>query len=275
MHYRPRTAILNNLEFDHADIFENLAAIEKQFHHLVRIMPSEGLVVANGRSEALDRVLAKGCWSALERFDVQDGWMLTADDEVLCGGGSFGRLRLAMPGRYNGLNALAAVAAARSVGVAPEKALEALAAFAGVKRRMEVRGIEDGVTVIDDFAHHPTAIAETIHAVRSRMTSGRLLAVLEPRSNTMKLGTMKDRLADSLREADEVFCYAGRGVAWEPADVLEVMGERAFCTHELELLVKAVLKAARPGDTVLCMSNGAFGGIHEKLLKGLAERRAA
>ena len=275
VHYRPRTAILNNLEYDHADIFENLAAIEKQFHHLVRIMPSEGLVVANGRCEALDRVLAKGCWSALERFDSQNGWSLSDDGKAAFEGRSFGRLQLGMPGRYNELNALAAVAAARSVGVPPEKSLEALAAFAGVKRRMEVRGVEDGVTVIDDFAHHPTAIAETIHAVRSRMTSGRLLAVLEPRSNTMKLGTMKDRLAGALREADEVFCFAGKGVAWEPAEVLDVMGERAFCTHDLDVLVEAVLKEARPGDTVLCMSNGAFGGIHGKLLAGLAGRRDA
>ena len=275
VHYRPRTAILNNLEYDHADIFENLAAIEKQFHHLVRIMPSEGLVVANGRCEALDRVLAKGCWSALERFNSQDGWSLSDDGEAAFEGRSFGRLQLGMPGRYNELNALAAVAAARSVAVPPEKSLEALAAFAGVKRRMEVRGVEDGVTVIDDFAHHPTAIAETIHAVRSRMTSGRLLAVLEPRSNTMKLGTMKDRLAGSLHEADEVFCFAGKGVAWEPAEVLDVMGERAFCTHDLDVLVEAVLKEARPGDTVLCMSNGAFGGIHGKLLAGLACRREA
>ncbi len=275
VHYRPRTAILNNLEYDHADIFENLAAIEKQFHHLVRIMPSEGLVVANGHCEALDRVLAKGCWSKLERFDVPNGWMLSEDGEVSFEGRSFGCLKLAMPGRYNGLNALAAVAAARSVGVMPEQAVEALASFAGVKRRMEVKGIEDGVTVIDDFAHHPTAIAETIHAVKSRLASGRLLAVLEPRSNTMKLGTMKSRLADALGEADEVFCYAGKGVAWEPAEVLDVMGGRAFCTHDLDELVKAVLREARPGDTVLCMSNGAFGGIHGKLLSGLAERFGA
>lgn len=221
-------------------------------------------------------MLAKGCWSALERFDSpQDGWSLSDDGEAAFEGRSFGRLQLGMPGRYNELNALAAVAAARSVAVPPEKSLEALAAFAGVKRRMEVRGVEDGVTVIDDFAHHPTAIAETIHAVRSRMTSGRLLAVLEPRSNTMKLGTMKDRLAGSLHEADEVFCFAGKGVAWEPAEVLDVMGERAFCTHDLDVLVEAVLKEARPGDTVLCMSNGAFGGIHGKLLAGLACRREA
>ena len=231
--------------------------------------------MANGRCEALDRVLAKGCWSALERFDSQNGWSLSDDGKAAFEGRSFGRLQLGMPGRYNELNALAAVAAARSVGVPPEKSLEALAAFAGVKRRMEVRGVEDGVTVIDDFAHHPTAIAETIHAVRSRMTSGRLLAVLEPRSNTMKLGTMKDRLAGALREADEVFCFAGKGVAWEPAEVLDVMGERAFCTHDLDVLVEAVLKEARPGDTVLCMSNGAFGGIHGKLLAGLAGRRDA
>lgn len=272
VHYRPRTAILNNLEYDHADIFENLAAIEKQFHHLVRIMPTEGLVVANGRCEALDRVLQKGCWSRLERFDADEGWALTQDNAVFCDGRPVGRLEISMPGRYNALNAVAAIAAARSVGVEPEVALEALAEFSGVKRRMEVKGVEDGVTVIDDFAHHPTAIAETIHAVRSRLTSGRLLAVLEPRSNTMKLGTMKDRLADALREADAVYCYAGKGVAWEPAEALAVMGEHAWATHDFDALIERILGDARPGDTILCMSNGAFGGIHNRLLQGLSGR---
>ena len=273
VHYRPRTAILNNLEYDHADIFENLAAIEKQFHHLVRIMPSEGLVVANGRCEALDRVLHKGCWSRRERFDVPEGWSLDEAGEVRFEGRSVGTLSLTMPGRYNALNAVAAAAAARSVGVPPEASLAALADFAGVKRRLEVKGTEDGVTVIDDFAHHPTAIAETIHALRSRVGDARILAVLEPRSNTMKLGTMKARLAGSLAEADKVFCYAGRGVSWEPAEALAEMGDRAFTTHNLDELIARVLSEAKLGDTILCMSNGAFGGIHGKLLDGLRARR--
>ena len=174
-----------------------------------------------------------------------------------------------MPGRYNELNALAAVAAARSVGVPPEKSLEALAAFAGVKRRMEVRGVEDGVTVIDDFAHHPTAIAETIHAVRSRMTSGRLLAVLEPRSNTMKLGTMKAELPASLAQADRVFCY-GAQLGWNPADALAPLGGKAETFDDLDALVARVAAVARPGDQVLVMSNGGFGGVHGKLLQALA-----
>lgn len=276
VHYRARTAILNNLEFDHADIFENLAAIEKQFHHMVRTISRRGLVVANGRCEALDRVLAMGCWTPVERFDVPQGWSLADDDETVAfEGRPVGRLSLGMPGRYNALNAVAAMAAARHVGVSPDTALKALAAFAGVKRRLEVKGCRAGVTVIDDFAHHPTAIEETVGALRRRVSGGRILAVIEPRSNTMKLGTMKDRLPGSLAAADRVFCYAGPGVSWDPADVLCVMGDKAFCTRDFDALLSAVLKQARDGDTVLCMSNGAFGGIHEKLLSALAAREEA
>ncbi len=275
VHYRPRTVILNNLEYDHADIFENLAAIEKQFHHLVRIIPSEGLVVANARAEALDRVLAKGCWSKLEKFDITEGWSLSEDRVVSFEGKEIGPMHLEMPGRYNALNAMAAMAAARHVGVDPSAALEALARFAGVKRRLEIKGSANGVTVIDDFAHHPTAIQETIGALRERIGSERLLAVLEPRSNTMKLGTMKNRLAGSLAGADLVFCYAGKGVDWDPADALRPLGEKAFTTHDLDQLIETVIAAARPGDKILCMSNGAFGGIHGKLLAKLAEKASA
>lgn len=275
VHYRPRTAILNNLEYDHADIFENLAAIEKQFHHLVRIIPSEGLVVANARAEALDRVLEKGCWSRLEKFDTPEGWMLSEDRTVYFEGRAIGPMALGMPGRYNALNAMAAMAAAAHVGVDPAESLDALSRFAGVKRRLETKGSEMGVTVIDDFAHHPTAIEETIGALRERIGGKRLLAVLEPRSNTMKLGTMKDRLAGSLAAADLVFCYAGKGVGWEPAEALSPLGEKAFTTHDLELLIDRVVAEARTGDTVLCMSNGSFGGIHEKLLAKLAQKASA
>ena len=274
VHYRPRTAILNNLEYDHADIFENLAAIEKQFHHLLRTIPGEGLVVSNARAEALERVLAKGCWSQVERFDSDGGWSLSDNGVVGFGGREIGRMQLQMPGRYNALNAVAAMAAARHVGVSPEVSLEALSRFTGVKRRLEVKGRVNGVSVIDDFAHHPTAIAETVGALREKIASGRLLAVLEPRSNTMKLGTMKERLADSLAEADLVFCYAGQGVGWEPSEALQSLGEKVFTTHELDELIEAVVKEAVPGDTVLCMSNGSFGGIHGKLLKKLSEKEA-
>lgn len=274
VHYRPRTAILNNLEYDHADIFENLAAIEKQFHHLLRTIPEVGLVVSNARAEALERVLAKGCWSQVERFDSDGGWSLSDNGVVGFGGREIGRMQLQMPGRYNALNAVAAMAAARHVGVSPEVSLEALSRFTGVKRRLEVKGRVNGVSVIDDFAHHPTAIAETVGALRGKIASGRLLAVLEPRSNTMKLGTMKERLADSLAEADLVFCYAGQGVGWEPSEALQSLGEKVFTTHELDELIEAVVKEAVPGDTVLCMSNGSFGGIHGKLLKKLSEKEA-
>lgn len=279
VHYRPRVAILNNLEYDHADIFPDLGAIETQFHHLVRIMPSEGLVVANARSGALDRVLGRGCWSRLERFDAAPGtpagWSLDGEGTVAFEGRAFGRLEVPMPGRYNALNALAAVAAARAAGVEPEAALRALACFPGVHRRQEVRGEADGCLVIDDFAHHPTAIRETIAGVRGRWPGRRLLAVLEPRSNTMKLGTMKDALAGALAGADEVFCYAGAGVRWSPEEALAALGPRAFVTRDFEALVRTVLDAARPGDLLLCMSNGGFGGIHGRLLEGLRAKEPA
>lgn len=281
VHYRPRTAILNNLEYDHADIFPNLAAIETQFHHMVRTMPSEGLVVANAQAPALDRVLERGCWSMVERFDVKQGetgWALTETNDVVLNGEVLGHLTLGMPGRYNALNALAAIAAARSVGVAPTQALAALARFSGVKRRQEVKGVEDGVTVIDDFAHHPTAIEETLKAVEGKYPGQRVLAVLEPRSNTMKLGTMKDRLAGALESASKVFCYAGASVQWEPHEALAPLGEKVFTTHDFEALLAAIMAEVRPGDVILCMSNGAFGGIHPKLLallKARADTRAA
>ena len=277
VHYRPRTAVLNNLEFDHADIFENLAAIEKSFHHLVRTIPSEGLVVAHAGAETLARVIKMGCWTPVEWFDGPAGaertWSLSSTNDLVFEGKCVGRIEIAMPGRYNALNAAAAVAAARSVGVEPEAALDALSRFPGVHRRQEVKGEAWGCRVIDDFAHHPTAIRETIHAVRRTVPEGgRLFAILEPRSNTMKLGAMKAKLADALAEADRVFCYAGPGVRWEPAQALSPLGAKAFTTHDFDALVSSVLEAARPGDVLLCMSNGGFGGIHGKLLAGLRAR---
>src|SRR5690554_3610801 len=230
VHYRPRTAVLNNLEFDHADIFADLTAIETQFHHLVRTVPRSGRLIVNAAEASLDRVLARGCWSEVERFGDGAPWQVAeAGDEVaafLLDGRELGRARMPLPGLHNRSNALAAIAAARHAGVPPEAAIEALEDFDGVRRRMEVRGVARGVTVYDDFAHHPTAIALTVDGLRRREPGGRILAVLEPRSNTMKMGTMKAQLPASLEAADAVFCYA-QGLDWDVAAALEPLGERA------------------------------------------------
>jgi len=281
VHYFPRTAVLNNLEYDHADIFADLAAIETQFHHLVRGVPGRGRLVVNGADAALARVLARGCWSELEKFGIDDGWHAQAIEEgaqhafdVALGAEVFGRLHLPLAGAHNRSNALAAIAAARHAGVAPAVAIEALHRFGGVRRRLEVRGVAGGVTVYDDFAHHPTAIETTVSGLRRRVGKARILAVLEPRSNTMKLGTMSALLPASLQEADLVFCYGARSgknaLGWEPAQALAPMGARARGFDDLEALVQSVISAARPGDHVLVMSNGGFGGVHEKLLSALA-----
>jgi UDP-N-acetylmuramate: L-alanyl-gamma-D-glutamyl-meso-diaminopimelate ligase len=281
VHYFPRTAVLNNLEYDHADIFADLAAIETQFHHLVRGVPARGRLVVNGTDVVLERVLARGCWSELERFGVDRGWQAQAVEEgaqhafdVAFDGQVFGRLLLPLAGAHNRSNALAAIAAARHAGVDPAAAIEALQRFGGVRRRLEVRGAAGGVTVYDDFAHHPTAIETTVAGLRRRVGAARILAVLEPRSNTMKLGTMSALLPASLQEADLVFCYGARSgrnaLGWEPALALAPLGARARCFDDLEVLVRSVTAAACPGDHVLVMSNGGFGGIHEKLLSALA-----
>lgn len=276
VHYRPWTAVLNNLEYDHADIFENLAAIEKQFHHLLRTIPSSGLVIANAQSPALERVLAQGCYSRLERFNDNHGWSIDEERVVRLGGQSLGRLEMPAPGRHNASNALAAVAAARDAGIDPLEAIAAMKSFAGVKRRLEVKGEAAGVVVYDDFAHHPTAIEETIAALRSQLgPKRRILSVFEPRSNTMKLGTMKARLPQALSDADRVFCYRGPGVDWDPAIALLPLGMKASTfSGAVEDLAQAVATAARKGDVVLCMSNGSFGGIHQKILDELAKRQA-
>jgi len=281
VHYFPRTAVLNNLEFDHADIFPDLAAIETQFHHLVRGVPGRGRLIVNGADTSLARVLARGCWSELEHFDAESGWHATAVEEgaqhafdVAFGGEAFGRLHLPLAGSHNRSNALAAIAAARHAGVAPAIAIEALQGFGGVRRRLEVRGVAGGVTVYDDFAHHPTAIETTLAGLRRRVGGARILAVLEPRSNTMKLGTMSARLPESLQAADLVFCYGARSgrnaLGWEPAQALAPMGARARSFDDLDALVRSAVAAARPGDHVLVMSNGGFGGVHDRLLSALA-----
>lgn len=276
VHYGARTAILNNLEFDHADIFSDLAAIETQFHHFIRILPKSGLIVANAAEASLKRVLERGCWTPVEWFGDADGWSLgeLAQDgscAVSFAGSEVGRLRLALAGAHNRANALAAVAAARHAGVPVAAALDALAHFGGVKRRLEIRGTARSVTVYDDFAHHPTAISATIAGLRQRINGGRILAVLEPRSNTMKLGVMKAQLPDSLREAELTFCYAA-GLGWDVRGALQPLGERAQVFEDIGALVAAVLAAAREGDHVLVMSNGGFCGVHGRLLEALAAR---
>jgi len=273
VHYRARTAILTNLELDHVDIFPDLAAIETQFHHFVRTLPRAGLVVANGADAALARVLARGCWSRLEKLGVPEGWTaeLGPDErfEVLWQGAPQGRVAWSLMGDHNRANALAAIAAARDVGVAPEVAIEALNLFRGVKRRMELGGRAAGVTVYDDFAHHPAAIATTLAGLRRKVGAGRILAVLEPRSNTMKLGVMKGELVASLAAADVAFCYTAN-LGWDVAAALAPLGARARCSADLDALVAAIVGEARRGDTVVVMSNGGFGGIQEKLLARLA-----
>ncbi|MBI5926891.1 MAG: UDP-N-acetylmuramate:L-alanyl-gamma-D-glutamyl-meso-diaminopimelate ligase [Aquabacterium sp.] len=276
VHYRPRTAILNNLEFDHADIFADLAAIETQFHHLVRTVPGTGRLVVNAREESLDRVLARGCWSDVARFGVRGdtpGFRARGEPhsfDVLKAGVLVGRVEWALQGEHNQMNALAAIAAAEHVGVTPQQACEALGQFANVKRRMEVKGEVRGITVYDDFAHHPTAIRTTVDGLRRKLAPGtRILAVFEPRSNTMKLGTMKALLPWSLEEADLAFCHSG-GLGWDANEALVEMGERAIVADTIDSLVAKVVKHAKPGDQVLCMSNGGFGGVHDKLLKALA-----
>jgi len=273
--------VLNNLEYDHADIFPDLAAIETQFHHLVRTVPGIGRVIVNGREAALQRVLARGCWSEREDFGVaagQPGWSLqTHDDgrfEVFFEGHSQGTVDWTLTGEHNRMNALAAIAAARHVGVPAAQAIAALGAFQSVKRRMELRGSANGVAVYDDFAHHPTAIATTVAGLRKKVGAARILAVLEPRSNTMKLGTMKEALPGSLVDADLVFGFGARSgrdaLGWDLAEALAPLGQKASAFDDLDALVQAVKAAAQPGDHVLVMSNGGFGGVHQKLLDALA-----
>lgn len=278
VHYRPRTAVLNNLEFDHADIFDNLAAIERQFHHLVRTVPSTGRVVFNGFEESLTRVLHQGCWSEQASFGAAvSDWTAQGpahDFAVLQRGQELARVQWALSGMHNQLNALAAIAAADHVGVSAVVAAQALGQFQNVKRRMEVRGQVRGITVYDDFAHHPTAIRTTLDGLRARLdadaaTRGqRILAVFEPRSNTMKLGTMKSQLPWSLEHAELAFCHTA-GLDWDAAQALTPMGARAQVAGEVNALVAQVAQAARPSDHVVCMSNGGFGGVHAKLLAAL------
>ena len=281
VHYRPRTAVLNNLEFDHADIFDDLAAIEKQFHHLVRTVPQQGLIVSNGKEASLKRVIEKGCWTPVEAFGDAADWHA----ENAHGDGSFdvhfasknvGRVTWDLLGEHNRMNALASIAAARHVGVAVEQSIAALGEFKNVKRRMETKGIVKNITVYDDFAHHPTAIETTLAGLRSKLeanagsaaSDGKIIAVLEPRSNTMKLGVMKNALPASLKDADLVFCY-GANLGWDAAEALQPIAAKSQTFENLENLVQAIVKVAKSGDHILVMSNGGFGGIHAKILSAL------
>jgi UDP-N-acetylmuramate: L-alanyl-gamma-D-glutamyl-meso-diaminopimelate ligase len=285
VHYRPRTAILNNLEHDHADIFPELAAIETQFHHLVRTVPAQGRLVVNAQDEALQRVLQRGCWSEVLRFGAkreEPGGLRARGEphafDVLRGSMKIGRVDWGLIGEHNQMNALAAIAAAEHAGVPPEAAAASLAKFQNVRRRMELRGEVAGIKVYDDFAHHPTALRSTLNGLRRKLdTRGpnapheRILAVFEPRSNTMKLGTMKAQLPWALEEADLSFCLQGN-YGWSARDALAPMGALAVVADDIETLVAQIVRAAQAGDHVLCMSNGGFGGIHGKLLAALKQR---
>lgn len=273
VHYRPRTAVLNNLEFDHADIFEDLPAIEKQFHHLVRTVPQQGLLVVNGKEASLQRVIDKGCWTPVERFGTDADWQAAnahgdGSFDVMYQGKLQGRVAWGLLGEHNRMNALATVAAARHAGVAVDVSIAALSEFKNVKRRMEVRGEVNGVTVYDDFAHHPTAIETTVAGLRGKVGSARIVAVLEPRSNTMKLGVMKNALPASLKQADLVFCY-GANLGWDAKEALAPIAAKTEVHDDLEQMVTSITQAAKTGDHILVMSNGGFGGIHQKLLDAL------
>ena len=280
VHYRPRTAELNNLEFDHADIFDDLAAIERQFHHLVRTVAPSGCVVFNGLEESLARVLHEGCWSQQRSFGAAVSDFSAQGEpqafDVLQRGAVVARVQWALTGVHNQLNALAAIAAADHVGVAPAQAAAALATFQNVRRRMELRGSVRGIAVYDDFAHHPTAMRTTLDGLRRQVgSSARILAVFEPRSNTMKLGAMKAQLPWALEAADLAFCHTAgldwdAGAALAPLGVGTGAGQRAQTADNIAQLLAQVVQAAQPGDQIVCMSNGSFGGIHQQLLQALA-----
>lgn len=281
LHYHPRTLVVNNLEYDHADIFPDLDAIKTQFHHLMRIVPEKGLVIVNGEERNIQDVLDKGCWTPTEYFssevnaEKQTGWAshyLKPDGsvfEVLFDGETHGKVSWNLLGKHNVSNALAAIAAARHVGVPIKFAVEALAEFKGIKRRMELRGTVNGVCVYDDFAHHPTAIETTLKGLRAKVSQNKIIAILEPRSNTMRLGIHKQTLSKSLETADQVILFQPKGIDWDMGEVLNSLGEKASLYNDIDQLVEQVAKTANSGDHILVMSNGGFGGIHDKLLSAI------
>ena len=279
VHYKARTLVMNNLEFDHADIFDDLEAIQRQFHHLVRTVPGNGLIISPLNDGNLHHVLDMGCWTPVEHFDpdFEAGWHVTgcAPDgsafDVVCETENVGRVEWSLTGRHNISNALAALAAARHAGVPPAVGIAALAEFRNVKRRMELRGEVRGVRVYDDFAHHPTAISTTLDGLRKHVGEKRILAVLEPRSNTMRMGVHAGMLADSLALADEVWVYAPESLGWDAGSVLRGLGRRLHVHESTQSIVDEVVAESGEGDQVLVMSNGGFEGIHQRLLDALAE----
>jgi UDP-N-acetylmuramate: L-alanyl-gamma-D-glutamyl-meso-diaminopimelate ligase len=282
VHYRPRIAVLNNLEYDHADIYPDLAAIETQFHHLIRTVPGAGLIVVNGADANLTRVIERGCWTPRTRFalDADAEWQarLLAPDgscfELMCQGVAVGHVAWPLLGAHNVMNALAAIAAADAVGVSAAQSIAALAGFRNVKRRLELRAEVGGIRIYDDFAHHPTAIAATLGALRARVGDARILALLEPRSNTMRLGVHKAQIAPALAAADHVLLYEPEGLGWKLDEIVAALGARGELCHGVEEMVAHSLGWVRPGDQVLIMSNGAFGGVHDKLITALRGRKS-
>ena len=275
VHYRPRTAILNNLEYDHADIFPDLESIQRQFHHLVRTVPSQGLLVVNGQDKKLTETLALGCWTKVEHFDAKDGWTALPRNaeasrfQVLFQGQDQGEVAWELIGNHNMANALGAIAAARHAGVPVKVALAALTQFRNVKRRLEVRGTVRGITVYDDFAHHPTAIATTLAALRARVDNARILAVLELRSNTMRMGVHRDSLGAALSLADRVLMLRPDSLNWSLERVTAALNDRGQVYPSVDAILQALMGSVRDGDHVLIMSNGGFGNIHGQLLERL------
>ncbi|OBU09984.1 UDP-N-acetylmuramate:L-alanyl-gamma-D-glutamyl-meso-diaminopimelate ligase [Morganella psychrotolerans] len=276
VHYSPRTLLLNNLEFDHADIFENLAAIEKQFHHLVRVVPGDGKIIAPANDSNLKQMLAMGCWSEEEYTGEGARWQAEkvtndcGEFDVRYDGDIKGRVNWGLVGEHNMQNALMAVAGAHHVGVPVEEACRALGKFINARRRLELRGEVNGISVYDDFAHHPTAILATLQALRSKVGgTARILVVLEPRSNTMKMGISKDDIAPALGRADEVFILQPANIPWLVSEITANCVQPAYWSGDLDALTAMVAEHAQPGDHILVMSNGSFGGIHDKLLAKL------
>ncbi|MEA1063370.1 UDP-N-acetylmuramate:L-alanyl-gamma-D-glutamyl-meso-diaminopimelate ligase [Erwinia sp. HR93] len=281
VHYCPRTLVLNNLEFDHADIFDDLKAIQKQFHHLVRIVPGKGRIISPEHDINLKQVLSMGCWSEQELTGEHGRWQakkLTPDAarwEIYLDDQRVGEVNWNLVGEHNMHNGLMAIAAARHVGVLPAEAAQALDSFINARRRLELRGEVSGVSVYDDFAHHPTAILSTLAALRGKVGgTARILAVLEPRSNTMKMGISKEDLAPALGRADEVFLFQPPHISWQVSEVADACVQPAHWSADVDALVEMVMKTAQPGDYILVMSNGGFGGIHQKLLDALAARKS-
>jgi UDP-N-acetylmuramate: L-alanyl-gamma-D-glutamyl-meso-diaminopimelate ligase len=276
VHYRPRTLIINNLEYDHADIFPDLAAIQRQFHHLLRMVPGNGLVLSPAKVTAIDETLAMGCWSEQQRYG-QD-WqteLLTKDGSafrVSLPGEVLGEVYWALTGQHSVDNGLMALAAARHAGVPVNVAIEALNAFIAPKRRMELKGTVADIAVYDDFAHHPTAIETTLAGLRNKVGEKRILAVLEPRSNTMRLGVHKASLPAALGTADQVFLFEPANSGWSLAEVATTCGGKAQVSSDIAALVNLILAAAKPGDSIVIMSNGGFGGIHDKLVDALKKK---